>query len=33
MNTNTAKEIAAKRHAFMEQYLDQFFNEWDGKDY
>ena len=31
MNTNTGKSIAAKRHQFMEQYLEEFFNEWDGK--
>jgi uncharacterized protein len=32
MNTETAKKIAAERHAFMEQFLDRFLNEWDGKD-
>ena len=31
MNTNTGKALAEKRHAFMEQYLDEFFREWDGK--
>ena len=31
MNTNTGKSMAAKRHQFMEQYLEEFFNEWDGK--
>lgn len=31
MNTKTGKEMAAGRHAFMEQYLDQFFAEWEGK--
>lgn len=30
MNTKTAREIAAQRHAFMENYLDQFYKEWDG---
>jgi uncharacterized protein len=30
MNTQTAKEIALKRHKFMEQYLLQFFREWDS---
>lgn len=32
MNTQTAKKIASSRHAFMEQYLKQFYTEWDGKD-
>lgn len=31
MNTKTGKKIAAKRHAFMELFLVQFFNEWEGK--
>jgi len=31
MNTETALKIAEKRHLFMEQYLDQFYNEWNGK--
>ncbi|ARV08035.1 phosphohydrolase [Polaribacter sp. SA4-10] len=30
MNTVTGKKIAAQRHAFMETYLQQFYNEWDG---
>jgi uncharacterized protein len=30
MNTQTGKELAIERHAFMEQYLAQFFREWDG---
>ncbi|WP_423126470.1 HD domain-containing protein [Gaoshiqia sp. Z1-71] len=29
MNTETAKEMAQKRHEFMEVYLGQFFNEWN----
>lgn len=32
MNTETAKKIAASRHAFMEQYLKQFYIEWEGED-
>ena len=28
MYTETGRDIAAKRHQFMEQFLDQFFNEW-----
>jgi uncharacterized protein len=31
MNTATAKKIAQKRHKVMEQYLDEFFKEWDGQ--
>lgn len=31
MNTKTGKKIAEKRHLFMEQYLEQFYAEWDGK--
>lgn len=31
MNTKTGKRIAEKRHAYMLQYLDQFYAEWDGK--
>lgn len=33
MNTKTAKRVAASRHGFMEQYLDQFFKEWNGADF
>jgi uncharacterized protein len=31
MNTATGKAMAAKRHQFMESYLEQFYNEWEGK--
>jgi len=30
MNTETARKIAEKRHAFMEEYLDEFYREWKG---
>lgn len=30
MNTETAKNIAEKRHKFMAGYLDQFFDEWEA---
>lgn len=31
MNTPTGKQLAADRHRFMEQYLDQFYREWEGE--
>ena len=31
MNTKTGKQIAEKRHSFMEAYLKQFYSEWEGK--
>ncbi|WP_457616255.1 HD domain-containing protein [Lutibacter sp.] len=31
MNTQTGKKIAEDRHRFMEVYLQQFFDEWNGK--
>lgn len=30
MNTDTAREMAEKRHRFMEEYLDKFYKEWEG---
>lgn len=30
MNTSTGKAMARQRHVFMEQYLAQFFAEWEG---
>ena len=30
MHTKTAKTIAQERHAFMDVFLDQFHNEWNG---
>ena len=30
MNTDTAKEIAAERHKFIEYFLNEFFDEWNG---
>lgn len=29
MNTDTGKQMAKYRHAFMEQYLEQFYKEWN----
>ncbi len=31
MNTTAGKRLAEERHKFMELYLEQFFNEWQGK--
>jgi uncharacterized protein len=32
MNTSTAKRIAEQRHEVMLRFLDQFMNEWEGRD-
>ena len=32
MNTETARKIAEERHRYMEQFLERFFREWDGKE-
>ena len=32
MSTDTARVIAEKRHIVMEDYLQEFFMEWEGKD-
>ena len=32
MNTPTAKRIAEQRHVYMQQFLTQFMDEWEGKD-
>lgn len=32
MNTETARRMAVERHRYMEQFLDRFFKEWDGKE-
>ncbi|MNU05644.1 putative hydrolase [compost metagenome] len=31
INTAEAKKIAEKRTIYMEEYLKEFFDEWDGK--
>ena len=30
MNTNYGSLLAEKRHQFMELYLEEFYQEWDG---
>ncbi len=30
MNTKTGLIIAQRRHSFMDEFLQQFFDEWDG---
>lgn len=32
MNTETAKKIATQRHMYMENFLKQFYAEWEGQD-
>ncbi len=31
MNTETGKKLAEDRHQFMEEYLEQFYTEWQGR--
>ncbi|PAB59008.1 HD domain-containing protein [Anaeromicrobium sediminis] len=31
MNTQTGKKMAKERHEFMENFLEQFYKEWDGE--
>ena len=31
MNTKTGKQIAQKRHEYVEGFLEQFYKEWDGE--
>jgi len=31
LNTESAKKVAEKRHKYMEQFLDEFYKEWEGK--
>jgi uncharacterized protein len=31
MNTSSGKKIAQERHVFMENFLEQFYQEWNGE--
>ena len=31
MNTKTGKSMAEHRHKYMEQFLDEFYKEWNGE--
>lgn len=31
MNTKTGKKLAENRHQFLEKFLEQFYDEWEGK--
>jgi len=31
MNTKKGKLLAIQRHRFMEQYVEQFYKEWEGE--
>lgn len=31
MNTNTGKAMAEHRHKYMEEFLTEFYKEWDGE--
>ena len=31
MNTATGRKMAEKRHQFMQQFLDEFYSEWEGE--
>jgi uncharacterized protein len=31
MNTVTGKQMAEHRHKFIEEYLDEFYKEWNGE--
>ena len=31
MNTETGKKMALERHEFMQDFLERFYNEWEGK--
>ena len=31
LNTDTAKEIGARRHRYMEAFLEEFLAEWEGE--
>jgi len=32
MNTKTSRAMAEHRHRYLEEFLEEFYNEWQGKN-